>query len=45
MEKEDRKTGKQRRNRDLMITNLLLGRMKKTKLLLYSKLRWHQQYF
>lgn len=45
LEKEDRKIGKQRRNRDVMITNLLLGRMGKTKLLFYNKLWWHQQYF
>lgn len=42
---ERKKIGKQGHNRGEMITNLLLGRMGKTKLLLCNKLWWHQQLF
>lgn len=40
---ERKKIGKQGHNRGLMITNLLLGRMGKTKFLLCNKLWWHHQ--
>lgn len=42
---ERKKIGKQGHHRGLMISNLLLGRMGKTKLLLCNELWWHHQLF